>query len=319
MRRREFIALASAAAAWSSAAHGQARPLIGVLRVNGKEVEQFADTFRRDMSRLGWDDGQNVDFAFEFASGRTELLPKLARQLAARQPAMIVAFGNAGVRVVQGVTSTIPIIGMTDDLVGNGLAASMSRPGGNTTGVSIFGSELDVKRLELLHEFAPHTRRIGILHDPTATASSNLPRLRQAAAELGVEVVEVGAQTPEQIAAAVEQLRTARVDGVNVLASPVLNASRRVLVARMRDLRLAAIYEWPETAEEGGLLGYGARITLCYRHVAVLADKVLHGANPGDLPIEQPTVFTLVVNAAAAKGLGLAIPPSFMLRAEVID
>lgn len=319
MKRREFIALTSAATAWPLVAQTQARPLIGVLRINSREVELFAEPFRRDMSRLGWDEGRNVDFEFEWADGRNDLLPKLASALVARHPTIIITFGNIGVRAVQNATSTIPIVGMTDDLVGNGLVASMSRPGGNITGVSILGSELDVKRLELLHEFVPHARRIGILHDPTATVHPNLSRLRQAAGDLGVAAVDAAAQIPDQVPSAIDRLHAAGVEAVNILASPVLNSARRFQIARLRELRLPAIYEWPETAEEGGLIGYGARVTLCYRHVAVLADKVLRGAEPRELPVEQPTVFTLVVNATAAKALSLTIPPSFMLRAEVVD
>ena len=152
MRRRELITmLGGAAAFWPSAARAQGRlPVVGILRINPKEFEIFADPFRRDMKQLGWEERRNIRFEFVWAGGRNEDVPALARELVARQADVIVAFGNLGLSAVQRATATIPIVGMTDDMVGEGLAASMARPGGNTTGVSILGAELDLKRLELL-------------------------------------------------------------------------------------------------------------------------------------------------------------------------
>jgi putative ABC transport system substrate-binding protein len=207
---------------------------------------------------------------------------------------------------------------MTDDMIGSALAASMARPGGNTTGVSILASELDVKRLEILREFVPQARRIAVLADPTTI--STWAQLMSAARELGVELVRFEAQSPEEIGRALDAIARTQIEAVNVLASPLLQGARFQIIDRVRDRRLPTIYQWPETAEEGGLLAYGPRILLCYRHVVSLVDKILRGAKPADLPIEQPTKFELVVNLKTASALGMTISPTLLLRAdEVIE
>jgi putative tryptophan/tyrosine transport system substrate-binding protein len=203
-------------------------------------------------------------------------------------------------------------------MIGSGLASNMARPGSNTTGVSIFASELDVKRLEILHEFVPQARRIGVLADPTTV--STRARLTSAARDLDMELVLFEAQSPEEAGRALDAIAAANVGAVNVLASPLLFAARHQIMERMREAHLPAIYQWPETAEEGGLLAYGPRLLLCYRHVVSLVDKVLRGAKPAELPIEQPFKFELVVNLKAAGALGLTIPSALLLRAdEVIE
>src|SRR5712692_2531013 len=174
LRRREFITLlGGAAATWPLAARAQqpAIPVVGVLRINPKDVEAFAEPFRRYMKELGWEEGRNVVFQFLWAGGRNEQLPVLARELVARKVDLIITFGNPAVQAVQRVTTIIPIVGRTDDMVCAGLAASIARPGGNTTGVSILATELDVKRLELLHEAVPQASPIGILADPSTIST----------------------------------------------------------------------------------------------------------------------------------------------------
>ena len=203
-------------------------------------------------------------------------------------------------------------------MVGSGLAASMPRPGGNTTGVSILASELDVKRLEILHEYVPQARRIAVLVDPTTI--STRPQLISGARDLGVELVWFEASDSKELGRALDAIATANAQAVNLLASPVLNNFHRPIVERLHDARLPAIYQWPEIAEDGGLLAYGPRILLCYRYVVSLVDKVLRGAKPADLPIEQPTKFELSVNLKTAGAIGLTIPPTLLLRAdEVIE
>jgi putative ABC transport system substrate-binding protein len=288
-RRREFIPLLGGAAAWPLAVRAQqALPMVGVLRINPREFEIFAEPFRRDMKELCWEDGRNIRFEFVWAGGRNENVPALARDLVARQPNMIVTFGNLGLSAVQRATATIPIVGMTDDMVGEGLAASMARPGGHTTGVSILGAELDLKRLELLHEYVPEARRIAVLRDPTSTIA-NQYRLEPAAGRLNLELVVFTARNADEVGRALDSIAATDPGAVNVLASPMLNGTRRLIIDRLRNNRLPSIYEWPESADDGGLLGYGAPIALLYRRVAVLADKILRGARPADLPIEQPT------------------------------
>ena len=292
-------------------------PMVGVLRVNAKDVnEAFAEPFPRYMKLLGWEEGRNIGFQFLWAGGQNDQLPVLARELVARKVNLIITFGNPAVQAVQRTTTTIPIVGMTDDMVGAGLAASMARPGGNTTGVSILGTELNAKRHELLHEFAPQARRIAVLADPNQFTSR--PQLENVSRRFGVDFSIFSARNREEIGPALDAMDRAQVEAVNILASPILNGSRAVIIDRLRRLRLPSIYEWPESAEEGGLLGYGPRLQAMYRQVAVLVDKVLRGAAPRDLPIEQPTKFELVVNLKTALVIGLTIPPALLLRADAV-
>jgi putative tryptophan/tyrosine transport system substrate-binding protein len=322
MRRREFITLlGSAAVAWPLAARAQQGrlPAIGVLRPNRKDVlETFAEPFGRYMKAIGWEEGRNIRFRFVWTESRNELATALAGELVALNVDLIIAFGDQAIRAAQRATGTIPIVGMADDMVGSGLAASMARPGGNTTGVSILASELDVKRLEVLHEFVPQARRIAVLSD--STTISTRAQLTRGARDLDVELVWFEAGNPEELTRALDALAAAGVDAVNVLASPLLNVSRLLIIERMRSIRLPAIYQWPESAEDGGLLAYGPRNLLCYRHVVTLVDKVLHGAKAADLPIEQPSKFELAVNLKTASALGMTIAPTLLLRAdEVIE
>ena len=318
-RRRDFITLiGGAAAAWPIMARAQQGrlPVVGVLRPTPKDTDQFAEPFRRYMRAIGWEDGRTVRFMFVWAEGRNERAPALAEELVAQNVDLIVTFGDPAIRATQRATQAIPIVGMTDDMVGSGLAASMARPGGNTTGVSILAPELDVKRLEILHEFVPQARRIAVLADPSTISTRT--QLANAARDLGVELLVFEVQNPAQIGGPLDAIATAGVEAVNVLASPQLNAARHVIIERTRNARLPAIYQFPETAEEGGLLSYGPRVLLCFRHVVSLVDKVLRGTKPADLPIEQPSKFELVVNLKTAIAIGMTIPPTLLLRADQV-
>jgi putative ABC transport system substrate-binding protein len=316
VKRRDFITLlGGAAAAWPVAVRAQERlPVVGVLRINPRDFETFAEPFRRDMKELGWEERRNVRFEFVWAGGRNEDVPALARELVAKQVDLIVTFGNLAVRAVQNATATIPLIGMSDDIVREGLAASMARPGGHTTGVSIMGADLDLKRLELLHEFVPSARRIAALID--LSTSDNQKGNEAAAGRLNLELVSFPVRNADDARRALDGITAAGVGAVNVLASPMLNGMRRTIIVRLVGARLPSIFEWPESAEDGGLIGYGAPVLSLYRRVAILVDKVLRGARPADLPIEQPTKFELAINLQTAKAIGLAIPPSLLLRAD---
>jgi ABC-type uncharacterized transport system substrate-binding protein len=249
---------------------------------------------------------------------RLERLPTLASELVTRNVEIIVTFGDPAIRAVQQATPQIPIVGMADDLVASGFVASMARPGGNTTGVSILASELDVKRLEVLREFVPHARQIAILVDPTT--NSTRPQLEKAARDLGVQLSLFEAKDPAQLARALDAIVVAGADAVNVLASPILSNLRAAIIDRLRQARLPAIYQFPEAAEEGGLLAYGPRQLVAYRHVVSHVDKILRGRLPADLPVEQPVKFQLAVNLKTATSIGLTISPSLLLRAdEVIE
>jgi putative ABC transport system substrate-binding protein len=317
LSRREFVMLLGGATALAPlTARAQERlPIVGILRINPKEVDVFAEAFRRDMKELGWEEGRNIRVELVWAGGRNEDVPALARDLVARQADIIVTFGNLGTSAVQRATETIPIVGMTDDMVGEGLAASMALPGGHTTGVSILGAELDLKRLELLHEFVPQARRIAVLKDSTMVTAKQYG-LVSAASRLNLELVEFRVRNADEVPRVLSGIAAADVGAVNVLASPMLNGARRLIIDRLREIRLPSIYEWPETAADGALLAYGAPIAWLYRRVAVFVDKILRGARPADLPIEQPTKFELVVNLRTAKAIDLNLSPSLLLRAD---
>jgi putative ABC transport system substrate-binding protein len=322
VKRRDFITLlGGAAAAWPLAVRAQQAhvPVVGVLRPNRQDVlETFAEPFRRYMKAIGWEEGRNIRFLFAWMGGHNERATELAGELIAQKVDLIITFGDPAIRAMQRATQAIPIVGMTDDMIGSGLAASLARPGGNTTGVSILASELDVKRLEILHEFVPQARRIAVLVDTTTI--STRAQLVSAARNLGVELVPFEAQSPDEISRMLDAIATAKVAAVNVLASPLLNLARLQIIERMRVYRLPAIYQWPESGEDGALLAYGPRQVLCYRHVVSLVDKVLRGAKPADLPIEQPSKFELVVNLKTASALDMTISPALLLRAdEVIE
>jgi putative ABC transport system substrate-binding protein len=282
-----------------------------VLRPSAKDAEPFVEPFRRYMQAIGWEEGRNIRFLFAWMEGRNERALLLAD---AQNVDLIITFGDPAIRAAQRATQAIPIVGMTDDMVGSGLVANLARPGGNTTGVSILAPELNVKRLEILHEFVPQARRIAVLAD--SSTISTIAELTSGARDLGVELIVFEAQSPAEIGRSLDAIEAAKVEAVNVLASPQLYGARYLIIERMRNARLPAIYQFPEAAEEGGLLSYGPRLLLCYRHVISLVDKVLRGAKPAELPIEQPSKFELIVNLKTASVIGLTITPTLLLRAD---
>ncbi|MEO8442965.1 MAG: ABC transporter substrate-binding protein [Betaproteobacteria bacterium] len=268
------------------------------------------------MAALGWIERDNVEFLFSWASGHNAALAPLIADMATRKVDVIVTFGPIGARAALQATTAIPIVAMTDDLAGGGLVKSMARPGGNLTGVSIFATELDAKRFEILREAAPSVRRVGVLYDPGLVRS--MPAIKAAASRLGIGIALAAGQTEAEIVEAIKTLIRGKVGAVNVLASANLNAFRAYQIAEFARARLPAIYEWPETAEQGGLLGYGPRNTAVYRQLAELVNKILRGAKPADLPVEQPTKFELVINLKTAKVIDFSIPHSVMLRADKV-
>src|SRR5262245_18405468 len=197
------------------------------------------------MKAIGWEEGRNIRFMFLWTEGLSERSPALAGEPVAQNVDLIVTFGDPASLAAQRATAAIPIVAMTDDMVGSGLAASLARPGGNTTGVSILASELDVKRLEVLHEFVPQARRIAVLADTTTISTRT--QLASAARDLGVELLVFEIQNSAEIGGALDAIARARVDAVNVLASPLLNANRQLIIERTRSARLPAIYQFPET------------------------------------------------------------------------
>jgi putative ABC transport system substrate-binding protein len=315
MKRRSLLA---APALLPVLAHAQQPPLVGIMRVNGPAAELFAPAFRREMGRLGFEEGKNYRTQVLFADGDNSRLPALAADLVKSGAGIIVPFGHTGTEAAQAATKEIPIVAMADDLVAWKLVASMARPGGNTTGVSILAHELDGKRTEVLHELVPRARRLAVMFDEGFMVSGALDEVLDGARKLGLSPVAVAMSTPGAYEPAVSKLESENVEAVQFLASPLLNALHGRFMNDMARLKLPALYEWPETVEEGGLVAYGPRVSLVYRQVAVQVAKVLKGAKPADLPIEQPTTFVLAINARAARTIGLQLPEAMLLRADVV-
>jgi ABC-type uncharacterized transport system substrate-binding protein len=295
-------------------------PVIGLLRLDTKaQVEPFAEMFRDALATLGWVDGKNVRLDFRLAEGDAERLPELAEALVREKVNVIYAAGPAAARAAQHATRTIPIVATTSDLVAFGLIASLAKPGGNITGVSLLVPELDVKKLEVLKEIVPAGRRFGLLSDP-ATSGPSLQGIADTARALGVEVQTTEVRSPDELPAAFASLRAGGAQGVNVLSSPLFNSFRKQLGELLLSERLPAICEWREMTDSGCLASYGTTLRELFAVVASLTDKILKGAYPGDTPAQQPTKFELVINTRVARAIGIEIPRPILARAdEVIE
>jgi putative tryptophan/tyrosine transport system substrate-binding protein len=321
MRRRDFIALVGgAAAAWPLAAGAQEPGRIyrlGVLHQLPRTAAQFARLFD-GLRRQGFIEGRNliVDPG-GFGSSAQQYQVRVAEMVQSGANIIFVG-GDAAMRAAQEVTRTVPIIGVADDMVGSGLAASLSRPGGNATGFSILANELDGKRQELLMDLVPGARRMAALVDPTTKSAAQLGELVDAARSRGIEVWTHSASKVEEIGPAVDAAHAAGASALNVLASVVLNANRRIIFERTAELRMPAIYQFPESAEQGGFAGYGPRLEEIYQQIATPVARLLRGEHPRDIPVQQPTTFELVINLKTAKAIGRVIPETLLIRADKV-
>jgi putative ABC transport system substrate-binding protein len=276
--------------------------------------------FFEELRQVGMVEGQQLTVDPRGFSTREDRYPALAVELVASGADAILAAGDAAIAAAQAATRTIPIVGISDDMVGAGFVRSLARPGGNITGISILATELNSKRLELLMDALANARRIAVLADPRITTPQHLTILRNAARSRGVELDVYQASRPEEITPAIEAAAKAGAQAMNVLASPLLSFNSRQIVDQLALLRLPAIYQWPEIAEQGGLLAYGPRITRTYRQMARQLMRLMRGAKMADAPVEQPTVFELLANLKTARAMDLQLPESFLTRAdEVIE
>jgi len=221
-------------------------------------------------------------------------------------------------RMLQQATNTIPLVAMTEDMLRAGFVASLARPNGNITGISLLSPELDGKRQDILIEALPLARKMAVLADSTVTPSGHLDTLHDAARRRGIELTVFGVARRDEVTLAIDGAKAAGVQAINLLASPLFTVDPHDIIDRITSLRLPAMHQWPEIAEAGGLLGYGPRFTQVFRQRARQVARLLRGAKPADIPVEQPTHFELVVNIKTAQSIGLEIPAALVLRADKV-
>ena len=319
MDRRRFLltSLAGALAA-PVAAEGQQGKVarLGVLWPSAAApAPPRMESLRQGLRESGYIEGQNLAIEIRL-SPDLERLRGLAEELVRAHVNVIVSFGDGGPRAAQQATTQVPIVAVADDIVGAGLATNLGRPGGNLTGITILSPELSAKRLALLKELRPGLSRVAVLWDPATP--SQLKVTEAAAQSLGIRVQALPVRSRADVAAAFDLAKKERAEAVNVLASPLLSSLQSDILERVTKARLPGIYQWKEHAEAGGLISYGPRLAAMWQQTGHVIAKILNGAKPGDLPVEQPIKFELVINLKTAKALGLTIPPSLLLRADQV-
>ena len=326
MRRRQFIAGVAGSVAFPLAGRALPAnvPVVGVLSFNsaGPMMASRIDGFLRGLSELNYVADQNVSIEYRWAEFHGDRVPALADDLVRRRVAVIATFNGFTALAAKAATATIPIVfGVGDDPVKMGLVASMNRPGGNATGVSMFTGELDAKRLGLLREMVPAGKAVGFLINPNnAMGENQLREVQSAAGSLGLQLYVGRVSGDTDIDAAFESLVHAGVQMLLVAADPFFAGRRDKLVALAAKHSLPSMWEWPEFVEGGGLMSYGTSIIDTFRQVGVYTGRVLKGENPTDLPVIRPVKFELVVNLKTAKTLGIEVPPTLLGRAdEVIE
>jgi putative tryptophan/tyrosine transport system substrate-binding protein len=294
-------------------------PRIGYLTNESlSATSERSEAFRRGLRELGYVEGKNIFIEWRSAEGKLDRVTTLAAELVRLKVDVIVTVGSSVSRSAKEATSTIPIVmAQVNDPVGDGLVASLARPGGNITGLSTLAPELSGKRLELLKEVVPKLSRVAVMG--TSTIPGNDQQLKGtelAAGPFGIKVQYLDVLNPKEVESAFRGATKARAEALLGLGGPVLNSQRTQVVALAVKSRLPAVYWRSDFVEAGGLMSYGTSFTDLWRRAATYVDKILKGANPGELPIEQPTKFDLVINLKAAKQIGLIIPPHVLARAD---
>jgi putative ABC transport system substrate-binding protein len=279
------------------------------------------EAFRQGLRELGYLEGKNILIEWRSADGREDRLPPLAHELAELRLDIIVSAGSPVTRSLKQATSTIPIVmGLDPDPVGNSFVASLARPGGNVTGLSTLNPEISGKQLELLKEIIPKLSRVAVLGSSTRPGNAQIVKQAELAAEtLGTRLEYLDVLNSTDIETAFQRARKQRAEALLLLTGPQLNAHRKIIIGLASMYRLPAIYERSEYVDEGGLVVYGASINDLFHRAASYVDKILKGAKPADLPVEQPSKFELVINLKTAKQIGLTIPPNVLARADRVD
>jgi putative ABC transport system substrate-binding protein len=325
-RRRQFITLlGSVAAAWPLGVRAQQvtkLPTIGFLGQSTRSAaSEWVAAFVQRLRELGWIDGRTIAIEYRWADGREERFPELAAELVRLKVDIVVTSGTLAVMALKQATSTIPIVFATaGDPVTNNLVASLARPGGNATGLSILSADLAGKRLEILREVVPNLRRLAIMGNVgNPFAVLELGEVQAAAGKLGLEVITLNIRSAQDIAPAFEALKTGA-DALYVCIDALTNANRVRINILATGARLPTMHGYRDYVEAGGLMSYGVSIPNQFRRSADYVDKILRGAKPGDIPVEQPTKFDLIVNLTAAQALGLSLSSTLLARAdEVIE
>ena len=321
MDRRRFLLTSLAGALVAPLAAG-AQPAGKVWRVGilGNENSAPWEAFRRGLRDLGYVGGRNLTMESRWSEGRTERLPALAIELVQLRVDVIVASGTQAVRAAKQATSTIPIVMAVSahpDKIG--LVESLARPGGNVTGLDNVGPDLKGKQLQLLKEVAPKVSRVAVLWNPANLVETfGFKEMVAAAAVIGVEIQSIDVRTPDDYLAAFATVTASRADALYAFGNPVNFKNRQLIADFALKSRLPSIYEERLFVESGGLMSYAPSFTDLFRRAATYVDKILKGAKPGDLPVEQPTKFELIINLKAAKALSLTIPQSLLQRADQV-
>jgi ABC-type uncharacterized transport system substrate-binding protein len=326
MRRRNFITLfCGAAAAWPLAVHTQPPtrlPTIGILGSGTPEVQgRWWAAFVERLRVLGWIEGRNIAIAYRWAEGRSERYTDIAAEFVRLNVEIIVTEGGTAVAAAKRATPVIPIVfAAAGDPVGTGLVASLARPGGNVTGLSIQQTDIATKRLELLREVVPRLRRLAILANIGSTgAVQEMNEVEATIRTLGLEATKLQIRSAEDIVPGFNEIM-GRTDALYVVLDPLINTNRIHINSLALGARLPTIHTHEGLVEAGGLMSYGPNFVEMHRRAAELVDKILRGATPGDIPVEQPTKFELAINLKTAKALGLSVPPTVLARAdEVIE
>jgi putative ABC transport system substrate-binding protein len=321
--RREFVAsLAGATIAWPLAARAQAAmPVVGFLHyASPTTLMHLAEAVRRGLKEAGYVEGQNVAIEYRWAEGHYDRLPALAADLVRRRVTVITAGGAVAAEAARRATSTIPVVFTSGgDPIASGLVASLSRPGGNLTGVSLLAAEMATKRLELMRELLPHARAVAMIINPNFPgADSEIAEVEAAGRLIGMQAHKLTASNAGDLDAAFATIGQLRVDAFMVGADGFFITRRDQLAALAARYALPGIYPFPDFPAAGGLLSYGVGLTDAYRQAGVYTGRILKGAKPTDLPVMQPAVFEFVINLKTAKALGLTLPQSFHLRADQV-
>jgi putative tryptophan/tyrosine transport system substrate-binding protein len=328
MRRRELIAAVAVSSVLSAASSRfaevrAASAIIGLLSPFSRaETEPWNQAFRDGLRALGWTEGANARLEYRYADGRLERLPDLVAELINLKPDVLVVTVTPDALAAAKATKTIPIVmGSTGDPVGTGLIASLSRPGGNVTGLTQIAPELAGKRLQLLKEVAPSLSRLAVLWSPADAVSTLTWReIQNPAQQLGIALHSLEVRSIDQFEAAFASASKAKVGAITALPAPIFVVNARRIAEFSRANRWPSIFHLPEFVHAGGLLSYGPDRSDLFRRAATYVDKILKGATPADLPVERPTKFQLVVNLKTAEAIGLKLPSGFLFRAdEVIE